>query len=133
MIEAEGTCMISASTSTTSCHLRTISEGTWAERGVIDVVAEELIDVIGSCSCDNCSRSCVLCRIFGALSIHCGPDYAVPGGPAALLRRMSARSTHSSNCGSSNGLLKKQIAPAFMARSRMRSCGKAVMKMIGMP
>jgi hypothetical protein len=125
--------MISASTSTTSCHFRTISEGTWMERGIIDVVAEELIELIGSSSCDNCIRSCVLCRIFGALSIQCGPDYSVAGGPAAIWRRISARCTHSSNCGSSNGLLKKQTAPPFMARSRTRSCGKAVLKMTGRP
>src|SRR5262245_54320484 len=76
MIEAEGTCMISASTSTTSCHFRTISGGTWTERDVIDVVAEEPIELMGSSSCDGCSRSCVLCRIFGALPIQCGQHYS---------------------------------------------------------
>jgi hypothetical protein len=66
-----------------------------------------------------------------SLSIQCDPNYSVRRGPAALWRRMSARSTHSSNCGSSNGLLKKQTAPPLIARSRTGSCGKAVIKMIG--
>src|SRR5262245_16163211 len=133
MIEAEGTCMISASTSTTSCHFRTISGGKWTERDVIDVVAEEPIELMGSSSCDNCRRPCGLCRIFGAPLIQGSQDYSLRGGPADLCCRLSARCTHSSNCGSSNGLLKKQIAPLFMARSRTGSCGKAVMKMTGMP
>jgi hypothetical protein len=55
----------------------------------------------------------------------------VPCRGTAFRRFASASSTHSSNRASSKGLLKKSTAPAFIARSRTRSCGNAVMKMIG--
>ena len=61
------------------------------------------------------------------------PDYLLAPGPAGFWRVIRAHSRHSSNRASSNGLLKKQTAPAFIARSRIRSWGKAVMKMIGVP
>jgi hypothetical protein len=59
MIEAEGTRMMSASRSTISCHFRIMSGGTWIESGMSDT-AEELVDLLGSCSCDKCRRPSVL-------------------------------------------------------------------------
>jgi hypothetical protein len=52
--------------------------------------------------------------------VLCDPvrlDYSVPGGPAGLCRRMSARSTHSNNCGSSNGIATPQF---YFLRATMR-------------
>src|SRR5262249_28275914 len=69
----------------------------------------------------------------GLPPLHRSPDYSLAPGPAGLWRVIRAHSKHSSNRASSNGLLKKQTAPAFIARSRIRSWGKAVMKMIGVP
>src|SRR5262249_4537292 len=60
-----------------------------------------------------------------------GPDYSRSCRGTGFWRFASASSTHSSNRASSKGLLKKSTAPAFIARSRTRSCGNAVIKMIG--
>jgi hypothetical protein len=57
------------------------------------------------------------------------PANQVSSGPTRRLVR--ARSTQSSSCVSSKGLVKKQIAPALIACSRIRSSGNAVMKIIG--
>jgi len=43
----------------------------------------------------------------------------------------SAHSRHLAKASPSNGLVRKQIAPAFIARARVISTGKAVMKMKG--
>jgi hypothetical protein len=51
-------------------------------------------------------------------------------GPSAA-SPFNVRCTHSSNAASLNGLLRKQTAPPFIARSRMRSSGNAVMRITG--
>jgi hypothetical protein len=74
------------------------------------------------------------CLAHSSLRIVRFHDRRAPELIRALLQPQcspSAHSRHLANVSPSNGLVRKQIAPAFSARARLISTGKAVMKMNG--